>query len=108
MISLDHDLDVLDVLEGLNDRNDSDPDVPDDPETPAAPQDPGDGLDVAKFLVTQPTPRPVIVHSSNAARATQMMGEFELARWPATRVPPLEDSWIYDDWQSVARGYLVV
>ncbi len=66
--------------------------------------DPGDGLDIAKFLVSQPTVRPVIVHSTNAERARCMVGEFELANWPCTRVVPLGDSWIRDDWEpTVAR-----
>lgn len=73
---------------------------------PAGSDDPGDGLDVAKFLVTQEPIRPIIVHSSNSNCASQMMGEFELAGWPATRVLPLGDSWIEDDWQLTVRECL--
>ncbi len=76
LISLDHDLYV-----------------------PRGTLDPGDGLDVAKHLTSQSIIRPVIVHSSNSDRARMMMGEFELAHWPCTRVLPLGDTWIEDDWQ---------
>lgn len=75
LISLDHDLEVLPGFE-----------------------DPGDGLDVARYLVTCPVCLPVIVHSSNADRATQMVGEFEFAGWPVSRVLPLGPNWIEEDW----------
>ena len=78
LISLDHDLET----------------------EPGAP-DPGDGLDVAKYLVSQPIIRPVIVHSSNGERSRWMAGEFDLAGWDHWRVPPLGDDWIEADWRSV-------
>ena len=65
---------------------------------PLGAPDPGDGLEVAKFLVTQPIVRPVIVHSSNADRAQHMVGEFQLASWPCRRVLPFGDRWVQDDW----------
>lgn len=68
--------------------------------------DPGDGVVVAKFLVSQPIVRPVIVHTSNAERGRWMMGEFELARWPHARVLPIGDRWIEDDWIVRARALL--
>jgi Cyclic-phosphate processing Receiver domain len=83
LISLDHDL---------------------EPE-PGAP-DPGDGLAVAKFLVSQPVICPVIVHSSNSERSRWMAGEFDLAGWVHRRVPPLGDDWIEPDWRSVVEELL--
>lgn len=68
--------------------------------------DPGDGLDVAKFLVSQPLKRSVIVHSSNMDRAMCMMGEFELADWPSVQVLPFGERWIEEDWSfEVERWY---
>ena len=68
--------------------------------------DPGDGLELAKFLVSQRVVRPVIVHSSNGERATRMVGEFELAGWPVSRVLPLGETWIEDDWRMTAEAVL--
>ena len=65
--------------------------------------DPGDGLDLTRYLVSQPLKRPVIIHSSNAARADQMLGEFQLADWPCTRVLPYGDLWIETDWTAELR-----
>jgi hypothetical protein len=71
-----------------------------DPQAPGV--DPGDGLDVAKFLVSQPIIRPVLIHSSNSDRARMMQGEFDLAGWPCSRVLPFGDDWIEVDWAAVA------
>jgi Cyclic-phosphate processing Receiver domain len=74
---------------------------------PAEPgHDPGDGLEVAKFLVSQPIIRPVLIHSSNSDRARQMQGEFELAGWPCARVLPFGDNWIETDWLPQAAALL--
>jgi hypothetical protein len=83
LISLDHDL---------------------EPE-PGAP-DPSDGVEVARFLVSQPIVRPVIVHSSNTERSRWMLGEFDLAGWDHWRVPPLGDDWIEVDWRGVVEEIL--
>ena len=83
LISLDHDL-----------------------ETEPGGADPGDGLSVAKFLVSQPVVRPVIVHSSNSERSRWMAGEFDLAGWRHWRVPPLGDDWIESDWRAVVEELL--
>lgn len=84
LISLDHDLDAWD----------GDPD------------DPGDGVAVAKFLVTHPQPCPVVVHTSNGTRSVWMAGEFELAGWTYRRVAPIGERWIEEYWRVVARGLL--
>lgn len=65
--------------------------------------DPGDGLMVAKLLVSMDVRRPVVVHSSNADRALMMMGEFELAGWESRRVLPFGEDWIESEWVGVVR-----
>src|SRR5262249_40879789 len=72
VISLDHD---LEPLEGER-------------------EDPGDGLEVVKFLVSQPVVRPILIHSSNVQRSSWMAGELELAGWPYRSVAPIGDDWI--------------
>lgn len=83
IISLDHDLEPLDGS-----------------------PDPGDGLDVVKYLVSQPVVRPVIIHTSNRERSTWMAGEFDLAGWRHWRVAPLGDNWIELDWKRRVRKLL--
>jgi len=83
LISLDHDL---------------------EPQEGAA--DPGDGLEVAKFLVSQPIRCPVIIHSSNGERSTWMAGEFELAGWRFWRVAPLGEDWVEVDWRRLVKRLL--
>ena len=73
---------------------------------PEGDPDPGDGYTVAQWLTTQPVVRPVIVHSSNAERASWMAGEFELAGWRHWRVIPFGDDWIENDWRRVVRRLL--
>jgi hypothetical protein len=68
----------------------------------------GDGYIVAKWLVSQPIVRPVIVHSSNSERSAWMAGEFELARWRHWRVAPLGDDWIESDWRQVVERRLAI
>ena len=77
LISLDHDLDPV----------------------PGDDRDPGDGVMVAKFLVTQPIRRPVIIHSTNYVCARWMDGEFELEGWPHQRIAPVGDDWIETEWR---------
>jgi hypothetical protein len=83
LISLDHDL---------------------EPESGGA--DPGDGYMVVKWLVGQPTMRPVIIHTSNRERSSWMAGEFELAGWRYWRVAPLGEDWVEVDWQRIVRRLL--
>jgi hypothetical protein len=66
----------------------------------------GDGYLVVKWLVSQPTVRPVIIHSSNSERSAWMAGEFDLAGWRHWRVAPLGDDWIESDWRLVVEGLL--
>jgi hypothetical protein len=68
--------------------------------------DPGDGYIVAKWLVSQPIVRPVIVHSSNGERSSWMAGEFDLAGWRHWRVAPIGDDWVESDWCRVVRRLL--
>lgn len=74
--------------------------------TPEGDPDPGDGYVVAQWLTAQPVVRPVIVHSSNAERASWMAGEFDLAGWRHWRVIPFGDDWIETDWRRVVRRLL--
>ena len=66
----------------------------------------GDGHLVVKWLVSQPTVRPVIIHSSNSERSAWMAGEFDLAGWRHWRVAPLGDDWIESDWRLVVERLL--
>jgi hypothetical protein len=66
----------------------------------------GDGYLVVKWLVSQPTVRPVIIHSSNSERSAWMAGEFDLAAWRHWRVAPLGDDWIESDWRLVVERLL--
>jgi hypothetical protein len=83
LISLDHDL---------------------EPEEGGA--DPGDGLEVVKFLVSQPLIRPVIIHSSNIDRSDWMAGDLELAGWPFWRIAPLGEDWVEVDWRRLVKRLL--
>lgn len=68
--------------------------------------DPGDGLDVARFLVSQPIIRPVIIHSSNKACAATMAAEFERAGWPYSLVPHVGSDWIEIGWKRAVKRLL--
>jgi hypothetical protein len=68
--------------------------------------DPGDGLEVVKFLVSQPIRCPVIIHSSNVERSSWMAREFELAGWPFWRLAPLGNDWIEVYWRVLATKIL--
>jgi hypothetical protein len=68
--------------------------------------DPGDGLEVVRYLVSQPVIRPVIIHSSNRDRSDWMAGEFELAGWSYRRVAPFGDDWIEVDWRRIVKRLL--
>lgn len=83
LISLDHDLEPL-----------------------AGAADPGDGLEVVKFLVSQPVVRPVIIHSSNGHRCDWMAGEFQLAGWRYWRIAPIGDDWVEVDWRRMVKRLL--
>jgi len=67
---------------------------------------PGDGLEVVKFLVSQPLIRPVIIHSSNIDRSDWMAGDLELAGWPFWRVAPLGEDWVEVDWRRAVKRLL--
>lgn len=69
-------------------------------------EDPGDGLEIAMWLHGHPPMCPVIVHSSNSARAQRMLGELELAGWDGVRVVPYGDDWIERDWRLAVTNSL--
>jgi hypothetical protein len=66
-------------------------------------QDPGDGLDVARFLVSRTPVCPLIIHSSNISRSEIMAGVLELESWVVKRVAPIGDDWIEVEWASFAK-----
>jgi len=66
-------------------------------------EDPGDGMDVVRFLTTRQPSCPVIVHSSNLERAAVMVRDLTAAGWQTTRVIPLPEQWIENDWASAVR-----
>jgi hypothetical protein len=68
--------------------------------------DPGDGLLLVRFLISQPIIRPVIIHSSNFERSSLMERELKQARWPISRVVPIGDDWIEEDWRRTVRTIL--
>ena len=84
IISLDHDL---------------------EPETDDSP-DPGTGWDLTQVLAPMTPLCPIIIHTSNAERASWMMGEFDLGGWEYHRIPPLGDDWIEHDWRRLVRRLL--
>lgn len=66
----------------------------------------GDGLMVARYLVTLPERRPVIIHTSNTLRGDSMEGELQLAEWNYRRILPVGDDWIEVDWYRAAKRFL--
>ena len=83
LISLDHDLE----------------------RAPGAP-DPGDGVIVVKWLASQLTIVPVIIHSSNGERVQWMIGDLDLAGWRHWRAVPFDENWIEAHWSQVVRDAL--
>ncbi len=70
-------------------------DSPNDP-------DPGDGRDVSRFLVTQPSVCPVLIHSTNGVAADSMLYSMRDAGWTVRRMSPIGEAWIEEDWYPVA------
>lgn len=75
------------------------------------PVDAGDGLAVARFLVSrapaseQTTQPPLIIHSTNEIAATQMQQLFSAVNWRNDRVVPYDgESWIGEVWIQKARS----
>lgn len=66
----------------------------------------GDGLMLARHLVTLPERRPVVIHTSNTLRGDSMEGELQLGGWTYRRILPIGDDWIEVDWYRAARQLL--
>lgn len=81
LIALDHDLEPL----------------------PGDTADPGTGYDVIQAITACPPTCPILIHTSNAIRATWMQGACELAGWEYHTIAPIGDDWIEVDWLAVAR-----
>lgn len=69
-------------------------------------KDSGDGLLVARILASMAPSCHVIVHTSNNERGRAMMGELELGGWTCSRVLPIGDDWIENDWANEVRTRL--
>ncbi|HET6426855.1 MAG TPA: cyclic-phosphate processing receiver domain-containing protein [Phycisphaerae bacterium] len=88
LVSLDHDLMMLPRPDGVL-------------------LDPGDGREVANFLAARQGVCPVIVHSSNELRASEMAATLRAAGWQVTRVfPRLGPDWIETQWIAQIRALL--
>jgi hypothetical protein len=74
----------------------------------SAPGEPdlGDGLMLARYLVTLPERRPVVIHTSNTLRGDSMEGELQFAGWTYRRILPIGDDWVEVDWYRAARQLL--
>ena len=66
----------------------------------------GDGVMVAKHIVSLSPPCPVLIHTSNTQRGDWMEGELQLAGWRYRRVLPIGDDWIEVDWYREAKRLL--
>lgn len=66
----------------------------------------GDGLMLARHLVTLPERRPVVIHTSNTLRGDSMEGELQFARWKYRRILPIGDDWVEVDWYRAVRQLL--
>lgn len=66
----------------------------------------GDGLMVARHLVTLTDRRPVVIHTSNTLRGDSMEGELQLAGWDYRRILPIGDDWVEVDWYRAAKQLL--
>lgn len=89
LISLDNDLDLLESADGTL-------------------VDAGDGLDVAKWLLTKPPVLPVVIHTTNTPVGSQMEDLFGADGWIHARVVPYDgESWIRERWRSIVRELVV-
>lgn len=75
---------------------------------PVEGEDVGDGLDVAKHLVTLDVRAPAIVRSSNEARSSLMVSSLRGAGWTCERVPPIGEDWVESDWVATVRRLLAL
>jgi hypothetical protein len=66
----------------------------------------GDGLMVARHLVTLSERRPVVIHTSNTLRGDSMEGELQLAGWEYRLILPIGDDWVEVDWYRAAKRLL--
>lgn len=89
LISLDNDLDMIESEDGQL-------------------IDSGDGVEVAKWLTTQPAVAPVVIHTTNIEAGRQMEIYFDLYGWVSSRVVPYEgETWIGETWRSTVRNLVV-
>ena len=70
--------------------------------------DPGDGIEVAKWLMTRPPVVPVLVHTTNTMAGDQIDELLGSNGWSHSRVIPYDgESWIPEVWRSTVRTLIV-
>ncbi|MEZ6125823.1 MAG: response regulator [Planctomycetaceae bacterium] len=70
--------------------------------------DPGDGIEVAKWLITRPPVVPVLVHTTNTMAGDQIDELLGSNGWSHSRVIPYDgESWIPEVWRSTVRTLIV-
>jgi CheY-like chemotaxis protein len=89
LLSLDHDLEMLAQPDGTH-------------------VDSGTGVDVARWLSTQPALAPVIVHSTNRSGADRMLELLVESDWRCRQVVPYgNESWVRETWLPMVREIIV-
>jgi CheY-like chemotaxis protein len=89
LISLDNDLDMVTSPDGRS-------------------VDAGDGIEVAKWLITQPPVFPVLVHTTNTLAGDQIDELLSANGWWHARVVPYDgEIWIQEVWRSTVRDLIV-
>lgn len=89
LISLDNDLEMIEDDDGLL-------------------IDAGDGIEVAKWLITRPPVVPVLVHTTNTTAGDQIDELLGANGWSHARVVPYDaEAWIQEVWRSAVRTLVV-
>lgn len=89
LISLDNDLDMVTSVDGR-------------------PVDVGDGIEVAKWLMTRPPVVPVLVHTTNTMAGDRIDELLKANGWSHSRVIPYDgELWIQEVWRSAVRDLIV-
>jgi len=89
LISLDNDLEMLEGEDGLL-------------------VDAGDGVDVAKWLVTMPPVVPVVIHTTNTTAGDRIEELLRSHGWLHARVVPYAaEVWVQETWRSTVRRLIV-
>lgn len=60
--------------------------------------EPGDGLQIATHLSSLPPSCPVIIHTSNSVKSSEMQGVLESESWEVRLAGAIGENWIESDW----------